>query len=113
MATRILTPAVFALLLASAQVYAAGGNITITSPMNGAQVSPHDQVELNYEAVLGPDGDHLHLYVDGKRIDVIRPVKGMATVGMLPPGNHHVCLEVNTKAHVPTGVERCVDLISK
>lgn len=113
MATRILAPVLLALMLGSAQVYAAGGNITISSPMNGAQVSPHDQVELNYEAVLGPDGDHLHLYLDGKRIDVIRPVKGTASVGMLSPGKHHICLEVNTKAHVSTGVENCIDVTSK
>jgi hypothetical protein len=30
----------------------------------------------------------------------------------MPPGKHHICLEVDTKAHVSTGVESCVDLTS-
>ena len=113
MDTRIFAPVFFAFLLVSANALAAAGMVTISSPMNGAMVSKDAKVELSYEAVPGPDGDHLHLYLDGKRIDIIRTMKGMADVGMLEPGKHHICLEINTKSHVPTGAEACVDVTAK
>ena len=113
MNSRILVPVFFTLLIGSGSVLAAEGKVTITSPMNGVMVSQHNNVELSYEAMPGPDGDHLHLNLDGKRIDVIHPMKGTATVGMLEPGKHHICLAVNTKGHVPTGVEACIDVTSK
>jgi hypothetical protein len=34
-------------------------------------------------------------------------------VDTLSPGKHHICLAVNTKGHVPTGVEECINVISK
>lgn len=53
---------------------------------------------------------YLHLNVDGKRVEVIHQLKGEAVVDPLPSGKHHICLAVNTKAHVPTGTEGCVDV---
>ena len=102
-----------ALIFCSGSVFAAEGKVTISSPENGTAFSQHDDVVLKYEAIPGPDGDHLHLYLDGKRVDVIHQLKGSAKVGMLEIGKHHICLEVNTKGHVPTGAQACVDVISK
>jgi hypothetical protein len=34
-------------------------------------------------------------------------------VDTLSPGKHQICLAVNTKGHVPTGVEECINVISK
>ncbi len=113
MNTKILAPAFFAFLLGSGSAFAVDGKVTISSPANGASVSQHDNVELSYEAVPGTDGDHLHLYLDGKRVDVIHSMMGKAKVGMLDPGKHHICLAVNTKGHVPTGAEACIDVTSK
>lgn len=110
---RIFAPACFALLLVSANALAAQGKVTISSPMNGTMLSANDKVALTYEAVPGSDGDHLHLYLDGKRIDIIHQLKGVAEVGMLDPGGHHICLAINTKGHVPTGAEGCVDVTVK
>lgn len=103
----------FLFLLGSGSVLAAEGKVTITSPANGTTVGQYDNVELNYEAVPGANGDHLHLNLDGKLVDIIRPLKGKASAGTLSPGKHHICLAVNTKAHVPTGVESCIDVTSK
>lgn len=113
MDTRIFAPVFLALMLISTNVLAAAGKVTISSPMDGAMVSRDANVELSYEAVPGSDGDHLHLYLDGKRIDIIHPMKGTADAGMLEPGRHHICLTMNTKGHVPTGAEACIDVISK
>lgn len=110
---KIAVPFLVAFLTASGGAYAAGASVTITRPMNDAMVSTRDNVELSYEAVPGPDGDHLHLYLDGKRIDILHPMKGTATVGMLDPGKHKICLTVNTRSHAPTGAEACVEVTAK
>ena len=108
---RILVPLV--LMLLCAQASAADGSITISSPANGATVSAKDKVPVTYSATLGSNGDHLHLYLDGKRVDVLREIKGSADLDALSVGKHHVCLTVNTSSHAPTGVETCVDIISQ
>jgi hypothetical protein len=104
---------VFFLLLAWAQAYAADGSITISSPANGAVVHAGEKVPLSYAAMLGKGGDHMHLYVDGNRVDILRETKATTDLAALSPGKHHICLEVNTKGHVPTGVESCIDVTSK
>ena len=104
---------IFAALLAAGAALAAEGKVTISSPADGATVSSTAKTTLSYEAMLGPDGDHLHLNVDGKRVDVVRETKGTAEVGPLSPGKHEICLAVNTKSHVPTGVQGCVNVTAK
>jgi hypothetical protein len=104
---------VFIFAVACVQAFAAGGKITINSPANGAMVSAKDNVVVNYDAMLGPGGDHLHLYVDGDRIDVLRQLKGSADLDALAPGKHKICLAENTKSHVATGVETCVDVTAQ
>lgn len=113
MNNKILTPILSVFLFGSGMAFAAGGKVTITSPADGAMVGSNDKVKVGYEAIPGPDGDHLHLYVDGKRVDVLHQMKGTAEVGALSPGKHHICLAVNTKGHVPVGAEGCVDVNSK
>lgn len=102
-----------ALLIGCGSAYAAEGKVTISSPVDGATVDSYYSFKLKYEAEPGPNGDHLHLNVDGKRVDIIRRLKGDVEVGPLPVGKHEVCLAVNTKAHVPTGVENCINVTSQ
>ena len=113
MNNKILVPLLLAFLFGSGQALADAASVTITSPANNATFSKDSNAELSYEATPGPDGDHLHLYLDGKRIDVLHPMKGKADLGMLDPGKHHVCLTVNAKGHAPTGAEACIDVTSK
>jgi len=114
MNSRILFATLSAFLLASTTAFAAeSGKVTFLSPANGATVSASEKVTVNYEAVLGPKGDHLHLYLDGKKIDVLRQAKGTAEVGTLSPGKHHICITINTSWHFSTGVEECIDVTSK
>lgn len=103
----------FACLFGYGMAFAASGEVMIISPADGVTVSSQDKIRLSYEAVPGPDGDHLHLNVDGKRVDVIRPLRGTTEVDPLAPGKHQICLVVNTKAHVATGVEKCISVTSK
>lgn len=109
MNTKILVTVIFALLLGTGSAFAAEGKVTILS-VSPTDIYAKDKIMLKYDAVPGPEGDHLHLNVDGKRVDVIHQLKGTAEVGSLPSGKHHICLAVNTTAHVPTGVEGCVDV---
>jgi hypothetical protein len=108
---KMLAPILLTLLWG--QAYAADGSITISAPANGAMVSAKDKIPVTYAATLGKDGDHLHLNVDGNRVDVLRPTKGTAELDPLPAGKHHVCLTVNTSSHAPTGVETCVDITAQ
>ncbi|HEX5337220.1 MAG TPA: hypothetical protein VFW53_02175 [Gallionella sp.] len=108
-----LTAVFFAFLLGSGSAFAEAGSVTINSPADGAMLNAKDKIMLNYAAVPGPEGDHLHLNIDGKRVDVIRQLKGSTEVAALDPGNHQICLAVNTKAHVPTGVEKCINITTK
>ncbi len=100
-------------LFSSSIAYSASGKVTITSPADGATTSSKEAIKLTYEAESPTEGDHLHLNVDGKRVDVIHQMKGTTEVGPLDPGRHQVCLAINTKAHVPTGVEKCITVTSK
>lgn len=111
MKTSLLIPLFLA--LAYGQALAADGKITIISPAKGALVSADSKVSVNYEAMLGPKGDHLHLYLDDKRIDVLRQLKGSATLDAMAPGKHKICLTENTKWHMSTGLESCVEVISQ
>jgi hypothetical protein len=111
MTTKILATLLLSLLCGLA--YAADGKIMISSPANGAMVATKGMVPVVYDAMLGPNGDHLHLYVDGKRVDVLRQLKGSAELDALPAGKHHVCLTENTKSHAPTGLETCVDITAQ
>ncbi len=108
---KLLIP--FFLALAYGQALAADGKITIYSPANGAMVSTTSMVPMSYEAMLGTNGDHLHLYVDNKRIDVLRQLKGSIKLDALKPGKHKICLTENTKSHMATGLESCVEVTSQ
>lgn len=111
MKTRLLIPLFLA--LAYGQALATDGKITINSPANGAMVSAVAKVPVSYEAMLGPKGDHLHLYVDDKRIDVLRQLNGSTELEMMAPGKHKICLTENTKWHMSTGLETCVEVTAQ
>ncbi len=114
MNTRFLAPVLFSLFLScSGSAFAAAGKITISAPADKATVGQNDDVEITYAATLGPNGDHLHLYLDNKRIDVLHQLNGKADVGLIPLGDHKICLAENTSSHVPTGVETCITVTSK
>ena len=113
MNNKILKLILFIFLFGSSMAFAASGKVTITSPTDGAMVGSSNNIKLSYEVVPGPEGDHLHLNVDGKRVDVLRQLKGTTEIGSLAPGKHQICIAVNTRDHVPTGVEGCVNITSK
>lgn len=112
MKARILATLIFA-CYASASFAAAEGKVNILSPMDGATLDSKEKSTIKFDVTPNAGGDHLHLYVDGKRVDVIHEFKGSEELDPLSPGRHRICLEVNTRAHVSTGLENCINVTAK
>lgn len=87
--------------------------VTILSPADGATVESDFTFKLKYKAVCGPNGDHLHLSIDGKRVAMIHQRKGTTDIYPLAPGKHQICLSIHTKEQALIGVEKCISVISK
>jgi hypothetical protein len=92
---------------------ASDGSVKISEPKDKAQVSAKTKIMIMYEADTGAKGDHIHLMVNDKREALLRQMKGHTEVGPLKAGNHKICLVINTKSHVPTGAEACVNVTAK
>ncbi|MFP5405722.1 MAG: hypothetical protein ACLGHY_05100 [Gammaproteobacteria bacterium] len=87
---------------------AAEPSITITSPTEGQKLDAMAQTRVTYEVVPGPNGDHVHLYVDGKEVAILRQLTGTHTLETMSTGAHDICIKVVNKAHTPVGVVKCV-----
>lgn len=100
----------FAALVASISfaAFAADPSVMIDSPADGAKLDAMAQTKISYRVVPGPQGDHTHLYVDGKEAAILRQLQGTHTLDTLAPGAHDICIKVVNKAHTPIGVEKCV-----
>lgn len=84
------------------------GAVKITFPAEGGKLDAMAQNKVDYEVMPGPNGDHVHLYVDNKEAAILRQLKGSYTLASLSPGPHDICVKVVNKAHTPIGLEQCV-----
>jgi hypothetical protein len=91
----------------------AQGKVVITSPRDGGTVDVLDAPRLAYEVEPGPRGDHVHLYVDDKEVAILRKLKGDYSLDSLSAGKRNLCVKVVNKAHVPIGVEQCIQVTVK
>lgn len=101
------------LLFALPTISVAQGKVEITAPTEGATLDALDENRLVYDVVPGPRGDHVHVYVDGQEVGILRKLKGSYPLGSLTPGKRSVCIKVVNKAHVPIGIEKCVRVTVK
>ncbi len=85
--------------------------VKITEPAPGARLTAAGPSRLVYEVEPGPRGDHVHIYADDKEVGILRQLKGSYTLPPLAAGAHSLCVKVVNRAHVPIGVEQCVDVI--
>lgn len=92
---------------------AAQASVTISAPADGATLDAMEQNKITYDVVPGPNGDHTHLYVDGKEVAILRQLNGTHTMGSLAPGKHQLCIKVVNKSHTPIGVDKCIDVVVK
>jgi len=88
----------------------AAPSVHIEAPADGAKLDAMEQNRLVYEVDPGPRGDHVHVYVDGKEVGILRQRKGSYPLETLAPGMHQLCVKIVNKAHTPIGVEECVKL---
>ena len=89
------------------------GKVTITSPKPGATLDAMEENQVVYEVDPGPRGDHVHVYVDNQEVGILRKLKGSYTLETLSPGKRDICVKVVNKAHVPVGIEQCVQVTVK
>jgi hypothetical protein len=108
-----LAPVALGLLLAFPAAGLAQGKVTITAPAQGATLDAMDENQLVYEVDPGPRGDHVHVYVDDKEVGILRKLKGSYTLETLSSGKRDICIKVVNKAHVPVGIEQCVQVTMK
>jgi hypothetical protein len=102
----VLTP-----FLALAAAPADDAYVKIIEPADGGRLKGREAVRLVYEVKPGPRGEHVHVYVDGKEAGILRRLKGSYALKPLAPGQRAVCIKVVNRAHVPIGVEQCIQVI--
>lgn len=97
----------------SASALAEEASVKFLSPANGAKLDSMAQNKASYEVVPGPKGDHVHFYIDGQEVAVLRQLKGSYTMETLGPGKHELCIKVVNKGHTPIGVQQCISVIAE
>ncbi len=103
----------FSLFALTSSVFAAdaGGSITITSPANGAALQSDSGNKLDFNVHLGPNGNHVHIYVDDQNPIVFRDAGHCPcsiNLPVLASGKHTVIVKEATASHALTGVEGIV-----
>jgi hypothetical protein len=84
------------------------GSVTISSPEDGARLKAGQPITLSYRVLPGPQGDHVHVYVDGDEVAILRELEGNFVLDPLPLGRHELAIKVVNRGHVPIGVESAI-----
>ena len=82
--------------------------IDIISPAEGAKLDTKAENKLDYNTTLGGDGDHIHVYVDNRRVAMLNQTKGSYSFDYLDKGKREICIRIVNKNHTAIGVERYV-----
>jgi len=103
----------FVLAALASPVWAAdsAGSITITSPANDAVLQSGAGNKLDFNVHLGPNGNHVHIYVDDQAPIVFRDVSHCPCSIDLPKlssGKHTIVVKEATSSHAMTGVQGSV-----
>lgn len=89
-------------------VFAAEGAVSILSPQDGAHLDAMAENGISYKVEPGPRGDHVHLYVDGREVAILRRMQDSYPLPTLDAGEHDLCIKVVNRGHTPIGLEQCV-----
>lgn len=106
----LVAVAVMGLFATCPVIAQAEASVKIQSPANGATLDALDENRLVYEVEPGPRGDHVHVYVDNREVGILRKLKGSYLLESMAAGKRNICVKVVNKAHVPIGVEQCVNV---
>ena len=88
-------------------VLADKASVSIDSPVNGAELDQKVRCRVYYEITLRSKGDHAYLYLDDKRVAMLRRLKDSYILDPLAPGKHEICIKIVTGGHTPIGVQQC------
>ena len=87
--------------------FADKASVSINSPVNGAKLEQKVRCRVYYELTLGSKGDHAYLYLDDKRVAMLRRLRDSHILDPLALGNHEICIKIVSRGHTPTGVQQC------
>lgn len=107
--TMRLLPLILVLLLGNTAL-AEEPSVIIHSPADGATLDLMAQNRVEYTVVPGPQGQHVHFYVDGEETAILRQLSGSHTLGSLAEGEHELCIKVVNRNHTPIGLEECISV---
>lgn len=106
----LLAAAALSLFAATPSVGLAQGSVKILAPANNATLDALAENHLVYDVEPGPNGDHVHVYIDGKEVGILRKLKGSYLLEGMASGKRSICVKVVNKGHVPIGLEKCVQV---
>ena len=114
----VFIPILLALGLAAceqkvAETPAVEAKVEITSPAEGARLDIKADNKVDYNITLGAEGSHAHIYVDDRRIGMLRKMQGSYSIDYLDPGKREICIKIVNSNHTPTGVGRCITVIAE
>ena len=109
----LLTLALAACDKKAAETPATMAKVDISSPADGAKLNIKAENKVDYNITLGGDGDHAHIYVDDRRIGMLRKMQGSYIIDYLDAGKREICIKIVNSNHTPTGVGRCVTIVAE
>ncbi len=85
-------------------------SVSIFTPVDGAEIDAGQPFTLKYQVSPGPKGDHVHLYINGTEVAILRKLEGSYRIAPLSEGRYELSVKVVNRAHVPIGVEASVNI---
>ncbi len=92
------------------------GSVSIISPKTDAVLKSGAANKLEFDVKLGPNGNHVHIYVDNGSPIVDRDIGYCPCTIDLPklsPGKHTIAVKEATSAHALTGAQASVTVMVK
>jgi hypothetical protein len=84
--------------------------VEIISPAEGDQLVINNVNNVNYKVTLEGDDDHFFVFLDNKKLQLLRRPEGSYTFEKFSLGKHVICIKVAYKDHTLTGLQRCINI---
>lgn len=81
-------------------------------PKEGATIKAQGKNKIQYQ-VVGDEGVHARLYVDGKESALLRSRTGSYNLKNLVAGNHKLCISALNESHKVVGAKECVHVTAQ
>ena len=86
--------------------------VSISSTVNGAMIKAKSKTDIKYE-IVGTDGYHGQLYVDGNKSKFLKKPIGMDRIPKLAAGSHEICVRALNKSHTDVGEPTCIKVTAQ